>query len=109
MLRRILESAGYEAIEAANGQEALDILNHQPISLVISDINMPLMDGLTFISELKSNPQSADIPIIIITTESETDFILKASQLGVRHYLLKPVDSRVVLEKVAYILEKKGW
>lgn len=78
-------------LTASNGEEALGIYNDNPdISMIITDINMPVMNGLDMIKELKN--RSIDIPIIIMSAHTELDYINKAKELGVDNYLLKPFD-----------------
>lgn len=76
---------------AKNGQEALDIIaQNDDISIIITDINMPVLNGLEMIKEL--NNQGSKIPVIIMSAHTEMDYINKAKELGVDDYLLKPFD-----------------
>lgn len=78
-------------LSAKNGQEALDLVeaNHD-IDIIITDINMPVMNGLVMIKELKR--RGYNMPVIIMSAHTETDYINKAKELGVDNYLLKPFD-----------------
>ncbi len=78
-------------LTACNGKEALEIIaKNEDISVIITDINMPVMNGLLMIKELKKNKNK--IPIIVMSAHTETDYINKAKELGVKEYLLKPFD-----------------
>lgn len=88
--KSLLEELGCEVIEAQNGIEALEKLVAQPIHLCLVDVNMPMMDGFTFVSELRSGPEQADCPVIMITTEARPDDQQKGYRCGVNLYLVKP-------------------
>lgn len=78
-------------VTARNGKEALDILDEQKdIDAVITDINMPIMNGLEMIDTI--NKKGLDLPVIVMSAHTETEFIKKAEDLGVKNYLLKPFD-----------------
>jgi len=78
-------------LTASNGQEALDIIDDNPdISVVVTDINMPVVNGLEMIKQMKE--KDLQIPVIIMSAHTEADYIEKAKQLGVNNYLLKPFD-----------------
>jgi two-component system, chemotaxis family, chemotaxis protein CheY len=102
--RRILEAAGYEIDEAINGVEALEKLLETAPDLLIVDINMPQMDGLTFLSELRRRPlpQSA-IPALVTSTESGVHEMDAARAAGANFYLVKPLDADVLVEHAAML------
>jgi two-component system chemotaxis response regulator CheY len=102
--RRILEAAGYGVDEAMNGVEALEKLLENAPDLLIVDINMPQMDGVTFLSELRRRPlpQSA-IPALITSTESAAHDREAARAAGANFYLVKPLDAEVLIEHVAIL------
>jgi two-component system chemotaxis response regulator CheY len=100
--REILESAGYEVDEALNGLEAMERLLQQDADLLIVDINMPQMDGLSFVSQLRQRPGAmAAIPALISSTEADVQDRSAAAAAGANFYLVKPVRSDVLLEHVA--------
>ena len=108
-LRRIfsnsLKSAGYDDIvEAGNGLEGLS--NMEGIELVLTDWNMPEMDGITFVKELRSNSLYADIPIVMITTEGAKTEVVEALKMGVNNYIVKPFDKETLIEKVKATIEE---
>jgi two-component system chemotaxis response regulator CheY len=102
--RRILEAAGYEIDEAINGVEALEKLLETAPDLLIVDINMPQMDGLTFLSELRRRPlpQSA-IPALVTSTESGVHDKDAARAAGANFYLVKPLDADMLVEHAAML------
>jgi two-component system, chemotaxis family, chemotaxis protein CheY len=99
---RILDGAGFEVLEAADGQEALDVLSAQDRlpELACVDWNMPVMDGLTFISEVRRRPQWRPITLMMVTTESEQDRIVRALAAGAHEYLIKPFTADALVEKL---------
>lgn len=91
--RSILEEAGFRVTEALNGLEALEVLLAETVDLLIVDINMPQMDGLTFLRALrqKKGPM-ASIPALVTSTESATPDFAAARAAGANYYLVKPVE-----------------
>jgi two-component system chemotaxis response regulator CheY len=79
-----------EILEAGHGQEGLDQAKNNWVDLILTDINMPTMDGITFIKELKSDEDLKSIPVIVISTEGRDDVVQKALELGASHYITKP-------------------
>jgi two-component system chemotaxis response regulator CheY len=102
--RRILEAAGHEVFEAFNGLEALEWVLGSPPDLMIVDVNMPQMDGLTFLATLRRRalPQAA-IPALITSTESGPQDIAAARAAGANFYLVKPIAEPVLREHVAML------
>ncbi len=96
MVRRLIGGAaevlGYEVIEAGNSRVALEMLEHEAneIAAITLDINMPEMNGLECLQALKANERFAQIPVIMVTSESEKRMILEAIRQGARHYITKP-------------------
>lgn len=104
-LKELLESRGYIICEAADGFDALSKLKKADnIDIIISDINMPKLDGLKFINMINRNEKYRNIPIIMLTTRNVSEDILKAMRIGVRGYLIKPVSRRVLLKKMEEVL-----
>jgi len=103
ILKRVLDQAGLAlgvVIEAGDGIEALEKVKQQPIHLILSDINMPNMDGIQLLTELKSKPESRHIPVIMITTEGGEAKVMEAVQLGAAGYVRKPFTSQQIKEKL---------
>ncbi|MBV2191789.1 MAG: response regulator [Azonexus sp.] len=88
----VLKRAGFTEIhQAGNGQLALTkVLEHKKIGLIVSDWYMPTMDGLALLRALKANPQTAHIPVLMITAEGQRDNVLDAMQSGAAGYIVKP-------------------
>lgn len=99
---RILSDAGFEILEAGDGQEAIDVLEAQTEvpELACVDWNMPVMDGLTFITEVRKRPEWRSITLMMVTTESEQDRIVRALAAGAHEYLIKPFTGEALLEKL---------
>jgi len=102
-MRRIiinsLKSSGFDdTVEAGNGVEGL--ANMEGVELILTDWNMPEMDGLTFVKEIRKTDLYADIPIVMITTEGAKTEVIEALKHGVNNYVVKPFDKETLLKKV---------
>jgi len=106
MVAFTLKSAGYTVIEAADGQEGLDKANANAgtINLVLTDQNMPKMDGLTLIKTLRGLPQFATMPILMLTTESGDAMKTQGKAAGATGWLVKPFDPHKLLEVVNKVI-----
>ena len=99
-----LKQAGYELIEACDGKDALSKLGGQKIHLVISDVNMRNMDGITFVREMKKNAAYRFVPVVMLTTEG-TDEKKKAGQdAGAKAWVVKPFQPQQLLAVVTKLL-----
>ncbi|MFM1977902.1 MAG: hypothetical protein RLZZ151_417, partial [Pseudomonadota bacterium] len=90
LLEIMLKQAGYQAIVASNGREALDILQKEGADLVVSDLHMPGMDGLGLLSGMRDS--EIDTPVIIVTAHGEIESAVNAMKLGASDYILRPFD-----------------
>jgi len=106
MVAFTLKSAGYAVIEAADGQEGLDKANASTdtISLVLTDQNMPRMDGLTLIKTLRGQTKFAATPILMLTTESSDEMKSQGKAAGATGWLVKPFDPHKLLEVVKKVI-----
>ena len=95
-----LKKAGFGSVQAENGLEALEKLAHEAVDLVVTDLNMPRMDGLALTKSLRSEPQYARLPIVMLTTESEETARVMGLKAGVSAYLIKPVTQERLDEVV---------
>ena len=95
-----LKSAGYEVIEAADGQIALSKLGDKKINLIVCDVNMPNMDGITFVRELKQQANHKFTPVIMLTTESQEAKKREGQAAGARAWVVKPFKPEVLLGAV---------
>jgi two-component system chemotaxis response regulator CheY len=102
--RSTLEKAGFEVEMAINGIEAMERVLSQPFDLVIVDINMPRMDGFTFLRSLRRGPNDvASLPALIVSTESEMRDIAEARASGANFYLVKPVAETELVRHVCVL------
>ena len=103
-LRQPLEEAGFEVISASNGQEGIELLNkHWDVSLIYLDVNMPVMDGITLIKELRTLPSYKFTPLLMLTTESGLDKKTEGKAAGATGWIVKPFNPDqllAVLKKV---------
>ena len=99
-----LKKEGYDVIEASDGQDALDKLGGGKIHLVVSDVNMPRMDGITFVKELKKRPEYKFVPVIMLTTESGDDMKMAGKEAGVRAWVVKPFKPEQMLTAVSKLI-----
>ncbi|GAA3150146.1 response regulator [Planomonospora alba] len=100
-----LRGAGYDVIAAVDGQDALKKLTGQRIHLIISDVNMPNMDGITFVQEVKKLPAYKFTPIIMLTTESQEDKKRQAQAAGAKAWVTKPFQPPQMLAAVAKLVQ----
>ncbi len=108
-MRRIiintLKRAGYtDIIEATDGKDALAKMKVDKVDFVITDWNMPEMDGLTFVTNVRNNPEHKDLPILMVTTRSVKDDIIEAMKAGVNSYIVKPFTPDTLKEKIESVL-----
>lgn len=95
-----LKGAGYDVIEGCDGRDALAKLTGQKVNLVISDVNMPNMDGITFVRELKTRPAYKFTPVMMLTTESQEDKKEQGKAAGARAWMVKPFKPEALLAAV---------
>ena len=96
--------AGCRITEAANGAEALAKLSAQPVDLILTDINMPVMDGLKLVGFVRQNASLKDIPIIIITTKGADEDRERGLALGANAYIAKPIQASALMRTVRKLL-----
>jgi two-component system chemotaxis response regulator CheY len=99
-----LKGAGYEVLEAGDGKEALGVLDGRKVNLIISDVNMPNMDGITMVTEVKKDPNYKFTPIIMLTTESQDDMKQKGKEAGVKAWVVKPFKPEQMLDAVSKLV-----
>lgn len=107
VMRKIVERALRQAglaiatvFEASSGVEALDVLRQERVNLILSDINMPNMDGLEFLRQMRAQELASDVPVIMITTEGSEDHVREAIVAGAQGYIRKPFTAEQVKERV---------
>ena len=102
--RDVLEKSGYDVDQAMNGLEAMERVLAQPFDLLIVDVNMPKMDGFSFLRELRrSKSEAAALPALIITTEAGREDAEEARAVGANFYLVKPVSEADLRDHVAVL------
>ena len=103
ILQRVLRQTDIpigDVLEAGDGVEALKALNDRHVHLILSDINMPNMDGLQLLAQLKQNEKWKSVPIIMVTTEGGQGKVIEAVQLGAAGYVRKPFTAEQIKEKL---------
>ncbi len=103
-LQHVLERHDYEVFTAKNGREALDSLRTRVPTLIITDINMPEMDGYELCRRVKDDPQLRIVPIILLTSLSDPKDILKGLECGADNFIVKPYDEEFLLSRIQYVL-----
>jgi two-component system chemotaxis response regulator CheY len=105
ILRRILREVGYEVCEAGDGREALQVLEAEKgaVSLVLADWNMPVMNGLEMLKELRLQPELSSLKVIMVTTEAELGHMTAALEAGADEYVMKPFTREILMEKLELV------
>ncbi|GAB5046999.1 response regulator [Thermodesulfovibrio sp. TK110] len=106
MISLILKNKGYEVVTAENGLEALQKLGLEKINLILTDMNMPYMDGIELTRQVRANPDFSNIPVVMITTEADEDEKKRAFEAGVDDYLVKPTNAEQITESMKRIIKK---
>ncbi|MDX2186334.1 MAG: response regulator [Opitutaceae bacterium] len=104
MVSFTLKSAGYEVIEAADGVAGLNVLRSTAVDMIISDVNMPNMDGIEFTRQARALPAHAKTPIILLTTESDAEAKAKGKAAGATGWMVKPFKQEQLLAVAAKVL-----
>lgn len=108
IVERALRNGGLpiaNVFEASNGAEGLDVLREHAVDLVLSDINMPTMDGLEFLRQMRAQHLAPNVPVVMITTESSEEHVREAIAAGAYGYIRKPFTAEQVKERVLPLLE----
>ncbi|MDI1471802.1 MAG: response regulator [Thermodesulfovibrio sp.] len=106
MLSLILKSKGYDVVTAENGMDGLQKLGLEQINLILTDMNMPYMDGIEFTKQVRANPDFSHIPIVMLTTEADEEEKQRAYKAGVDDYLIKPATAEQIVESMKKIIKK---
>jgi two-component system chemotaxis response regulator CheY len=105
LLGLYLKSKGYEVAYAENGLDGIEKIGTENPGLIISDLNMPYMDGIEFVKTVRGDPARAEIPILMVTTEADPEERERAMSSGVNGYLVKPVTADVITQHIRHILK----
>ncbi len=109
IVKTILNDLGYESVmEAEDGQDALNKIRTGQFDFVISDWNMPNMDGLEMLKCIRAGEATAKLPVLLITAEAKKENIIQAAQAGANGYIVKPFTPAVLSEKLDTIFKKLG-
>jgi two-component system, chemotaxis family, chemotaxis protein CheY len=106
-VKRVLELSGFEmgaCLEAGNGSEALDLLNQEWVDVILTDINMPVMNGEEFVRQVSQNDSLRNVPILVVSTDRTEDRIRQMITLGAKGYVKKPFQPEELREKLERIL-----
>lgn len=99
-----LRGAGYEVVEASDGKDAISKLDGRKFNLIVSDVNMPNMDGISFVKAAKAMPNYRFTPIIMLTTESDMSKVQAGKEAGVRAWIVKPFQPPALLDAVSKLV-----
>jgi two-component system, chemotaxis family, chemotaxis protein CheY len=109
IVRNILKQIGFEDItEAEDGSAALRVIKNESIGLVVTDWNMPNMSGLDLLREIRQNPETAKLPVLMVTAEGLKENVMDAVKAGVNNYVVKPFTAEVLQEKIETIFKKQA-
>lgn len=105
MMSATLTGAGYEVVQASNGRDALQIATEQPVDLVITDVNMPQMDGIALVRALRALAGYRTKPLLFLTTESAAARKIEGREAGATGWMLKPFNDERLLATIARFLK----
>jgi len=109
IVRNLLKELGFTNVdEAEDGAVALQKLNSAPFDFVVTDWNMPNMDGLTLLQTIRQTPHLKHLPVLMVTAEAKKENIIAAAQAGASGYIVKPFTAATMSEKLEKIFEKIG-
>ena len=105
ILARTLKELGFEVREAANGREALEVIETEKtaVSLVLADWNMPEINGLELLKQLRQKPELSSLVVVMVTTETELDQMAAALEAGANEYVMKPFTKDILVEKLQLV------
>jgi two-component system chemotaxis response regulator CheY len=107
MTRLTLEQIGVKLIhEAENGTQAVEKATVQPLDLIISDFNMPQMDGLGLLRAIRGHPSARRVPFILVTGRGDRELVVKAAQAGANNYVVKPFTADILRSKIEQVVGK---
>ncbi len=109
IIRKFLANNGFtNVLEAGNGFEALEIIHSTQVDLIVSDLHMPIMDGMAFLERIKANTKTRDIRFIMLTVEATQKTMNKALSMAVDSYIVKPVTEKVFMEELMRVINTHG-
>ncbi|HEY7418865.1 MAG TPA: response regulator [Ktedonobacteraceae bacterium] len=108
LIERVLSTRGYRCITAPNGREALEMLDHELVDLILTDLSMPVLDGYRTTQLIRSRPGMEQVPIVAVTAFALSDEGEAAKQIGCTEYLTKPFKPKQLLEVVERLLPERS-
>ena len=106
IVKNVLKQLGYNNVdEVEDGSKALTALEQGVYQFIVSDWNMPVMDGLEMVKNIRSNPETKDLPVLMVTAEAEKDKVVEAIKAGVNNYIVKPFTAETMQEKIDKIFK----
>ena len=108
MLHHTLSNAGFEVLQAEDGQKGLDVLKNESVDVVITDINMPRLDGFGLIEKLRTSALHAERPILVLTTESSDEKKQRARNAGATGWIVKPFDDEAIVRTIRRVTGNVG-
>ena len=109
IIRKFLTNQGFtNVLEAGNGAEALEIIDSTRVELIVSDLHMPIMDGMTFLEQIKANTRTRDIQFIMLTVEATQTTMNKALSMNIDSYIVKPVSENIFIEELMRVIHSTG-
>ena len=106
LLTLYLKSKGYTVVTAENGLDAIEKVGTEAVNLVLSDLNMPYMDGIELVKNLRGNPDTAELPVVMCTTEADPEEKERAFRAGANGYIVKPVTAEMVSRNIKDIMKE---
>lgn len=107
LIEKVLSTRGFRCLSASNGREALDILDHESVDLILTDLSMPVLDGYRTTQLIRARPSLERVPIVAVTAYALNDENEAAMQIGCNEYLTKPFKPRQLLEVVDRLLPRR--
>lgn len=109
VIGRLVKKLGHETIEAGHGKEALEKLaSGEHVDVALVDWNMPLMNGLELVKAVRSTPQHCNLPLLMVTSETEVERVLAAMEAGADEYLMKPFTDQELATKIELAMSSRG-
>jgi two-component system, chemotaxis family, chemotaxis protein CheY len=99
-----LKGAGYDVVEGSDGKDALTKLDGRKIHLIVSDVNMPNMDGISFVKAVKANPNYKFTPVVMLTTENQEGKMMEGKAAGAKAWIVKPFKPPELLDAVSRLV-----
>ena len=103
-----LTRVGFEVVEASDGAAGLQRAGEHDFSMIILDVNMPLLNGMEMLERLKQDPKTASVPVLMLTTEAQRSMIERARQNGAKAWLIKPIKVESLVSTVNKVLQQQG-